>query len=203
MDGPNPARAGAIALSVDRPEETSGKASANYFLTNPRLRIAGAVGEGAILQWQNAPPAQSLSKASTCNTCEREDLPRKAGGWSELFAHTATRFWVLFASHQLLRLTPEAEQHVIRKSRYKTAKTQYILQGANMAKLAVRNKKAPSRRPWSKGDLRLLKGMARKESLAKIAQTLKRTVGATRQKATNIGVSLRLAPKKGAPAKKG
>jgi hypothetical protein len=72
-----------------------------------------------------------------------------------------------------------------------------------MAKLAVRNKKAPSRRPWSKDDLRLLKGMARKEPLAKIAQTLKRTAGATRQKATNIGVSLRIAPKKRAPAKKG
>ena len=39
-----------------------------------------------------------------------------------------------------------------------------------MAKLPVRNKKAPSRRPWSKDDLRLLKGMARKEPLAKIAQ---------------------------------
>jgi hypothetical protein len=31
--------------------------------------------------------------------------------------------------------------------------------------------------------------MARKEPLAKIAKTLKRTAGATRQKATNIGVS--------------
>ena len=41
-----------------------------------------------------------------------------------------------------------------------------------MAKPPVRNKRAPSRRPWSKDDLRLLKGMARKEPLAKIAQTL-------------------------------
>jgi hypothetical protein len=72
-----------------------------------------------------------------------------------------------------------------------------------MAKTPVGNKKAPSRRPWSKGDLRLLKGMARKEPLAKIAQTLKRTAGATRQKATNIGVSLRIAQKKRAPTKKG
>ena len=54
-----------------------------------------------------------------------------------------------------------------------------------MAKPPVRNKKAPSRRPWSTDDLRLLKGMARKEPLAKIAETLKRTAGATRQKATN------------------
>ena len=47
-----------------------------------------------------------------CSTCEREDLPRKAGGWSPLFVRTATRFWVPFASRQLLRLTSEAEQHV-------------------------------------------------------------------------------------------
>ena len=40
-----------------------------------------------------------------------------------------------------------------------------------MAKPPVRNKKAPSRRPWSKDDLRLLKGMAHKEPLAKIAKT--------------------------------
>ena len=71
-----------------------------------------------------------------------------------------------------------------------------------MAKPPVRNKKAPSRRPWSKDGLRLLKGMARKEPLAKIAQALKRTAGATRQKATSIGVSLRIAPNKRTPAKK-
>jgi hypothetical protein len=67
-----------------------------------------------------------------------------------------------------------------------------------MAKPPVRNKKAPSRRPWSKDDLRLLKGLAGKEPLATIAKTLKRTAGATRQKATNIGVSLRIAPEKAA-----
>ena len=71
-----------------------------------------------------------------------------------------------------------------------------------MAKPPVRNKKAPSRRPWSKDDLRLLKGMARKEPLAKIAKALKRTAGATRQKATSIGVSLRIARKKRTPAGK-
>jgi hypothetical protein len=32
-----------------------------------------------------------------------------------------------------------------------------------VAKAAARSKKAPSRRPWSKDDLRLLKGMARLE----------------------------------------
>ena len=71
-----------------------------------------------------------------------------------------------------------------------------------MAKPPVRNKKAPSRRPWSKDDLRLLKGMARNEPLAKIAKAVKRTAGATRQKATSIGVSLRIAPEKRTPAKK-
>ena len=71
-----------------------------------------------------------------------------------------------------------------------------------MAKPVVRTKKAPSRRPWLKDDLRLLKGMARTEPLAKIAKTLKRTASATRQKATSIGVSLRIATKKRTPAKK-
>jgi hypothetical protein len=71
-----------------------------------------------------------------------------------------------------------------------------------VAKVVVRRKKAPVRRPWSKDDLRLLKGMARKEPLAKIAKALKRTEGATRQKATNAGISLRMTPKKRAPAKR-
>lgn len=74
--------------------------------------------------------------------------------------------------------------------------------GANVAKAVARGKKAPVRRPWSKDDLRLLKGMARKEPLAKIAKSLKRTEGATRHKATMIGVSLRMTPKKRAPTKK-
>ncbi len=62
-------------------------------------------------------------------------------------------------------------------------------------------KKAPSRRPWSKDDVKLLKGMARKEPASKIAKSLKRTEGATRQKATALGVSLNTTRKK-APAKK-
>jgi len=66
-------------------------------------------------------------------------------------------------------------------------------------------KKAPARRPWSKDDVKLLKGMARKEPASKIAKSLKRTEGATRQKATALGVSLnttRKAPAKKAAAKK-
>ena len=74
--------------------------------------------------------------------------------------------------------------------------------GAVVAKAAIRSKKAPVRRPWSKDDLRLLKGMARKEPLSKIAKSLKRTEGATRHKATMVGISLRMTPKKRAPAKK-
>jgi hypothetical protein len=69
-----------------------------------------------------------------------------------------------------------------------------------MAK-AVR-KKAPVRRVWSKGDIKTLKGLARKASLSKIAKALKRTEGATRHKATLMGVSLRMTPKKRASKKR-
>ena len=65
-----------------------------------------------------------------------------------------------------------------------------------MAKAAVRRRKATVRRIWSKEDIRVLRGLARKSSLAKIAKTLKRTEGATRHKATLMGVSLRMTPKK-------
>ena len=59
-----------------------------------------------------------------------------------------------------------------------------------MAKAAVKSKKPPARKPWSKDDVRLLKGMARKEPASKIAKALKRTEGATRQKALSMGLSL-------------
>jgi hypothetical protein len=71
-----------------------------------------------------------------------------------------------------------------------------------VVKVIVRRKKPPVRRPWSKDDLRLLKSMARKEPLGKIAKSLKRTEGATRHKATIVGISLSMKPKKRAPAKK-
>ncbi len=52
-------------------------------------------------------------------------------------------------------------------------------------------KKATKRREWTKGDVRDLKTMAKKKTpAAKIAKALKRTVGATRQKAFSLGVSL-------------
>jgi hypothetical protein len=65
-----------------------------------------------------------------------------------------------------------------------------------MAKAVVRGRKVPLRRVWSKDDLRVLKSMARKETLAKIAKALKRTEGATRHKATISGISLALTKRK-------
>ena len=47
------------------------------------------------------------------------------------------------------------------------------------------------RREWTKQDVRELKGFARgKTPAAKIARSLRRTVGAIRQKAFSMGVSL-------------
>jgi hypothetical protein len=55
-------------------------------------------------------------------------------------------------------------------------------------RVAKRNSK---RREWTKTDVRELKTLAREKTPArKIARTLKRTEGATRQKAFNLGVSL-------------
>jgi hypothetical protein len=52
-------------------------------------------------------------------------------------------------------------------------------------------KKAKKRRSWSAGEVRELKTMARKKTpAAKIAKKLKRSEGATRQKAFSIGLSL-------------
>jgi hypothetical protein len=47
------------------------------------------------------------------------------------------------------------------------------------------------RRSWTTADVRILKTLARKKTTAgKIAKKLKRTEGATRQKAFSLGVSL-------------
>jgi hypothetical protein len=52
-------------------------------------------------------------------------------------------------------------------------------------------KKNSKRREWTKYDIRNLKAFARQKTPArKIARTLKRTEGATRQKAFSLGVSL-------------
>ncbi len=51
--------------------------------------------------------------------------------------------------------------------------------------------KKSKRREWTKNDVKELKTMAKNKTPApKIAKALKRTVGATRQKALALGVSL-------------
>jgi hypothetical protein len=71
-----------------------------------------------------------------------------------------------------------------------------------MAKAKPIVKKSKTRRSWSKEDDRLLKTMAGKEPLAKIAAALKRTVGATRNRATMSSISLSTRPKKSGKTKK-
>jgi hypothetical protein len=52
-------------------------------------------------------------------------------------------------------------------------------------------KKESKRRKWTKDDVRELKSLAREKTPApKIARSLNRSLGATRQKAFSIGVSL-------------
>ena len=51
--------------------------------------------------------------------------------------------------------------------------------------------KTSKRRSWTSSDVRTLKTMARKKTrAASIARSLKRTEGATRQKAFSLGLSL-------------
>jgi hypothetical protein len=51
--------------------------------------------------------------------------------------------------------------------------------------------KKTTRRSWTKEDVRTLKTLARQRTRAgRIAKSLKRTEGATRQKAFSLGVSL-------------
>ena len=52
-------------------------------------------------------------------------------------------------------------------------------------------KRASKRRAWTAVDVRELKSLAKKKTrAARIARTLKRTEGATRQKAFSLGLSL-------------
>jgi hypothetical protein len=71
-----------------------------------------------------------------------------------------------------------------------------------MEKTANTQKKSVAKRSWSKEDDRLLKTMAGKEPLAKIAAALKRTVGATRNRATMSSISLSTRSKKRAKSTK-
>jgi hypothetical protein len=64
---------------------------------------------------------------------------------------------------------------------------------ATATKTAAAAKKtgASKRRGWTKDDVKELKGLAKQKlPTAKIAKALKRTEGATRQKAYSLGVSL-------------
>ena len=57
--------------------------------------------------------------------------------------------------------------------------------------MAKKASKTSKRREWTKDDIRDLKTMAKSKTPApKIARALKRTLGATRQKAFSLGVSL-------------
>jgi hypothetical protein len=57
--------------------------------------------------------------------------------------------------------------------------------------LEQRMPKKSKRREWTKDDVRELKTLARQKTpVAKIARSLKRTPGATQQKAFSLGVSL-------------
>jgi len=50
---------------------------------------------------------------------------------------------------------------------------------------------AMKRREWTAGDVRELKSLAKKKTPAgRLAKSLRRTLGATRQKAFSLGVSL-------------
>jgi hypothetical protein len=55
-------------------------------------------------------------------------------------------------------------------------------------------KRPAKRRAWVAGDIRRLKALALKTSVAKIARTLKRTDNAIRQKAFSLGLSLETRP---------
>ena len=53
-------------------------------------------------------------------------------------------------------------------------------------------KRKLKRRPWYKSELKMLRTMARKRPAHEIAKAVKRSEGATRQKAYQIGLSLAL-----------
>lgn len=60
-----------------------------------------------------------------------------------------------------------------------------------MAKKATSKKRPSMRRAWTKDDIRALRSMAKAKTPAvKVAKTLKRTEGATRQKAFQLGISM-------------
>jgi hypothetical protein len=58
-------------------------------------------------------------------------------------------------------------------------------------KSSIKQKRGSKRRPWSKADHRELKAHSRNRTpVAKISRAMKRTVGALRQQALKLGISL-------------
>lgn len=51
-------------------------------------------------------------------------------------------------------------------------------------------KKKAAKKPWTAEDVKSLKKLAGKSTLAQLAKQLKRTPGAVQQKASNAGISL-------------
>lgn len=56
--------------------------------------------------------------------------------------------------------------------------------------MTTSKRKKIARRVWTKSDIKVLRSLARKKPVTKIAQALKRTPGATAVKAHMLGVSL-------------
>jgi hypothetical protein len=172
--------------------------------------------------------ADAPGPSATTRTARRREMREEGGhgtGDSTAIDRTAwnvgptmTRLMALAETPKgapglVCRAYPSAEQHsTLPERRQRVASdcnsciTPFVPKiyqtGADVAKAVARSKKASVRRPWSKDDMRLLKSVAHKEPAAKIAKTLKRTEGATRQKAKSEGISLSMKSKKRAPAKK-
>jgi hypothetical protein len=53
-------------------------------------------------------------------------------------------------------------------------------------------RKKPTRNPWTPADLKTLRKLAGREPAPRIARELKRTESAVRQKASSLGLGLRL-----------
>jgi hypothetical protein len=125
------------------------------------------------------------------NTGNRHKPIKIQGGRANFGKRSATVGELLLSS---LASPAESKSCItpLRKSR-RTATSPEVR--SKMSKAVGRTKKAAPKRPWLKDDLRILKRMARKEPLVRIAAALKRTPGATRQRATQERISLRLGAK--------
>lgn len=86
--------------------------------------------------------------------------------------------------YKILRVHGNIEQSAMQSAKSRDIDRAH-LKGANMPRKKIK------RRAWSKVDVKTFKMLARQKTpAAKIARQFKRTVGAIRQKALNLGVSL-------------